>query len=64
MDKAPRNVYRFDSAAIHRSMAGLTRFSDDKKEFNAFEKKDHQHYISGCLDSQHDLLRSKTMTFT
>jgi hypothetical protein len=31
LDSTPRNVYRFDSAANHRPMAGLTRFSDEKK---------------------------------
>jgi hypothetical protein len=38
-DTTPRNVYHFDGAAIHRPMAGLTCFSDEKKEFKAFDKK-------------------------
>jgi hypothetical protein len=62
-DSTPRNVYRFDGAAIHRPMAGLTRFADEKKIFKAFEKNDQQHFIRGCLESQHHLLRSKTMNF-
>jgi hypothetical protein len=57
------NVYRFDGAAIHCPMAGLTRFADEKKTFKAFEKNDQQNYIRGCLESQHHLLRSKTMSF-
>jgi hypothetical protein len=63
LDSKPRNVYRVDGAAIHRPMAGLTRFSDEKKEVKAFDKKDHQNYIRGRLELQHHLLRSKTMLF-
>jgi hypothetical protein len=37
LDSKPRNVYRFDGAAIDRPMAGLTHFLDEKKEFEAFE---------------------------
>jgi hypothetical protein len=62
-DSTPRNVYGFDGPAIHRPMAGLTRFADEKKTFKAFEKNDQQTYISGCLESQHHLRRSKTMNF-
>jgi hypothetical protein len=54
-DSTPHNVYRFDGAAIHRPMVGLTRFADQKKTFKAFEKNDQQHYIRGCLESQHHL---------
>jgi hypothetical protein len=64
MDAAPWNMHLFDGAAIHHPLAGLTRFSNEKKEFKAFDKKDHQHYIHGCLELQHPLLRSKTITFT
>jgi hypothetical protein len=49
-ESTPRNVYRFDVAAIHRPVAGLTRFSDKKKEFKAFDKRDHQNYTCGCLE--------------
>jgi hypothetical protein len=61
VDTAPRNVYHFDGAAMHRSMAGLTCFSDEKKYFKAFDKKGHQNYILGCLELQDHLVRSKTM---
>jgi hypothetical protein len=62
-DSTPRNVYHVDGAAIHSPIAGLARFTDEKKRFEAFEKNKQQHYIRGCLESQHHLLRSKTMIF-
>jgi hypothetical protein len=31
VDTAPRNVYHFNNAAMHRPMAGLTHFYDEKK---------------------------------
>jgi hypothetical protein len=62
-DSTPQNIYHFDGAAIHRPMAGLTRFADENKIFKAFDKNDQLNYVYGYLESQHLLLRSKAMIF-
>jgi hypothetical protein len=52
VDTELQNVYHFEGAHINRPLTGLKSFSDEKKESKAFNKKYHQNYINGCLESQ------------
>jgi hypothetical protein len=62
-DSTPRNVYRFDGAASIALWPDSHALLMKRKHLKLLRKNDQQNYIRDCIESQHHLLRSKTMNF-